>query len=237
MTRMNKNKPMVRINKYCSLNFNFDIYCKFIFLVIEPPQECFFNIHVYKKWNIRRIEKEGFVKKLSNDTHMQRCLYKAYYDYFGKETAITFKTLEYYDTISYTVTQEDDVNIDINIHVGETIDVEDNNGTESREYALIRGIFTHTANNYNKYAFFILDWYYDTGRTDNLTGCKIYGLQEPNDDQWSHIHSFHIVDRNPRVHFVHNCKANCTDHHATNNLEYLYNEFFYMVVSNTIFIY
>ena len=72
-------------------------------VVIESPQECFFNIRVYKKWNTTKIEKEGFVKKLSNDTHMQRYLYKAYYDYFGKKTAITFKTLEYYDMIKYTV--------------------------------------------------------------------------------------------------------------------------------------
>ena len=109
---------------------------------------------------------------------MQRNLYKVYEDYLGKKTAISFKTLDYYDTISYTITQEDDINIDINIHVGDTIDIEDDNGTGNREYALIRGIFTHTANNHKQYAFFILDWYYDTGRKDNLTGCKIYGLQD-----------------------------------------------------------
>ena len=198
--------------------------------MIESPHESFFNIHIYKKWNNKRIKKDGFIKKLSNENEMQRNLYEAYRHYLNRETAISYKTLEYYDAISYTVTQEDDVNIDINIHVGETIDIEDDNGTENREYALIRGIFTHEANDHKKYAFFILDWYYDTGRTDNLTGCKIYGLQEPKDDSWPHVHSFHIVDRNPHVHFVHNCKANCTDYHATNNLEYLRNEFFYMVV-------
>jgi hypothetical protein len=172
------------------------------------------------------------VKKLSNDTHMQRYLYKAYYDYFGKETAITFKTLEYYDMISYTVLQDDDVNIDIDIHVGEIIDIEDDNGTEMREYALIRGIFTHIANDNKKYAFFILDWYYNTGRIDNLTESKIYKLQESADVSWPHIHSFHIVDRIPRVHFVHNCKINYANGHASDNSEYLFNEFFYMVVSN-----
>jgi hypothetical protein len=94
---------------------------------------------------------------------MQRYLYKAYYDYFGKEMVITFKTLEYYDMISYTVLQDDDDNIDINIHVGEVIDVEDDNGTGVRKYALIKGIFTHIANDNKRYAFFILDWYYNTG--------------------------------------------------------------------------
>src|SRR5256885_2306751 len=234
MTQMNKNKLMVSINKYYSLIFNFNIDHKIIFLVIEPPQEYFFNIHVYKKWNTKKIEKEGFVKKLSNDAHMQKCLYKAYYDYFSKKTAITFKTLEYYDMISFTVLQDDEVNVDINIHVGETIDVEDDNGTGIREYALIKGIFTHIANDNKRYAFFILDWYYNTGQIDNLTGSKIYKLQESVDISWSHIHSFHIVDRIPRVHFVHNCKVNCVNGHASDNLEYLLNEFFYTVVSNTV---
>jgi hypothetical protein len=164
---------------------------------------------------------------------MQKSLYKAYCDYFGKKTAITFKTLEYYDMISYTVLQEDDVNIDVDIHVGETIDVEDDDGPEIREYALIRGIFTHIANDEKKYAFLILDWYYNTGRTDNFTGSKIYKLQKSDDNSWPHIHSFHIVDRISRVHFVHNCKTNCDahDHTLSNNSEYLLNEFFYMVVS------
>ncbi|PKK64614.1 hypothetical protein RhiirC2_97102 [Rhizophagus irregularis] len=40
--------------------------------VIEPPQECFFNIRVHKKWNTKRIEKEGFVKKISNEIQ-KRC--------------------------------------------------------------------------------------------------------------------------------------------------------------------
>ncbi|GES92542.1 hypothetical protein GLOIN_2v1483751 [Rhizophagus clarus] len=105
-------------------------------------------------------------------------LENAYRHYLNKETAISFKILEYYDMISYTILQEDDVNIDISIHVGNDIDilVEDDNGIGNREYALIRGIFTHKANDNKKYAFFILDWYYNTGRTDSLTGCKIYGL-------------------------------------------------------------
>ena len=136
--------------------------------------------------------------------------------------------------ISYTVLQDDDVNIDISIHVGKTIDIEDDNETGEREYALIKGIFTYMANDNKRYAFFILDWYYNTGRIDNLTGSKIYKLQKSNDILWSHIHSFYIVNRVSQVHFVHNCKVvNCADRdHAADNSEYLFNEFFYMVVSN-----
>src|SRR6266511_146063 len=85
---------------------------------------------------------------------MQRYLYKAYYDYFGKETAITFKTLEYYNMISYMVLQDDDVNVDIDIYVDKTIDIEDDNRTKMHEYALIKGIFTHIANDNKRYAFF-----------------------------------------------------------------------------------
>ncbi len=88
---------------------------------------------------------------------MQRNFYKAYCDYFNKETVISFKILKYYNTISYIVLQEDDVNIDINIHVNDIINIEDNNRIENRKYTIIKGIFTHTANDNKKYVFFILD--------------------------------------------------------------------------------
>ena len=62
--------------------------------------------------------------------------------------------LEYYNAISYTVIQEDDVNIDINIHVSETIDIEDDNETGNCEYALIRVIFTRIANDEKNMLFY-----------------------------------------------------------------------------------
>ncbi|CAB4430866.1 unnamed protein product [Rhizophagus irregularis] len=195
---------------------------------IESPQECFFNIRVHGKWSTEKITKEGLIKNFSNKDSMQRYLYKAYCDYYNKKTAISFKTLDYYNMISYTVLRGGDVNVDISIHVGDTIDIEDETGR--REYALIKGIFTHMANDGKKYAFFILNWYYNTGRVDNFTGSKIYGLQKSDDDSWYHVHAFHIVDQNPRVHFIHNCKSNCSINHVTDNLEYLYNEFFYIAV-------
>jgi hypothetical protein len=161
---------------------------------------------------------------------MQRNLYNAYRSYHKKRSAISFKTIEYFDAISYTVLQ-DGANIDIRIRVGDAIDIEEDDGMQSRAFAVVRGIFTHMANDEKKYAFFIIDWYYETGHVESFTGSKIYGLQESNNDSWPHIHSFHIVDRRPHVHFVHNCKTGCVgNHHATNNSEYLHNEFFYMVV-------
>lgn len=150
---------------------------------------------------------------------MQKDLYEAYNYYFNKKTAISFKNLEYYETISYTVLQEDDVNIDVNIHVGDIIDIKDDDEMENQTYAIVRGIFTHIANDRKNYAFFILDWFYNTGRTDDLTGSKIYGLQKSNNDLWFHIHSFHIVDRNPHVHFVH-----------FKTEYFLHNEFFYIAI-------
>ena len=76
--------------------------------------------------------------------------------------------------ISYTVLQEDDANVNVKICVGEAIDVQEDNETA---YAIIQAIFTHIANDNKKYAFLILDWYYDTGWVDNFTGSKIYDLQ------------------------------------------------------------
>src|SRR5437870_3976626 len=86
-------------------------------------------------------------------------------------------------------------------------------------YAIIRAIFTHIANDNKKYAFFILNWYYDPGQVDNFTESKIYGLQESNDD----IYSLNIDNQNPHIHFVHNCRANCINGHSENNSKYLYN--------------
>ena len=95
--------------------------------------------------------------------------------------------------ISYTVLQDDDANVNVKIHVGKAIDVQEDNKTA---YAIIQAIFTHIANDNKKYAFLILDWYYDTGQVDNFTGSKIYDLQEFNND----IHSFNIIVKNPHIH-------------------------------------
>jgi hypothetical protein len=230
---MNKNEKTVRFINYYHKIIHYLIFNRFIYLLnqgIEPPQECFLDIRLHGRWNSKRVIKEGFVSKLSNEHPMQRNLYNAYRTYHKRESAISFKTIEYFDAISYTVLQ-DGANIDIRIRVGDAIDVEDDDEMQSRAFAVVRGIFTHMANDKKKYAFFIIDWYYETGRVENFTGSKIYGLQESDDDLWTHIHSFHIVDRRPRVHFVHNCKTSCVDnHHSTNNTEYLHNEFFYMAV-------
>ncbi len=179
---------------------------------------------MHGKWDSKRIKKEGVVKKLNNENQIQKKLYQAYSIYYKKETAISFKNLEYFEMISYTVLQEDDAsNVNVKICVGEAIDVQEDN---ELAYAIIQAIFIHIANNNKKYAFLILDWYYDTGRVDNFTGSKIYDLQESNND----IHSFNIIVKNPHIHFVHNCRATCTNGHSENNTEYLYNEFFYIVV-------
>lgn len=60
---------------------------------------------------------------------------------------------------------------------------------------------------------------------------KIYKLQESGNVLQPYIHFFHIVNRNLRVHFVYNCKVNCANSHVSDNSEYLFNEFFYIMVS------
>ena len=85
---------------------------------------------------------------------MQQNLYNAYCVYYQKKSAISFKAIEYFDAISYIVLQEDDANIDIKIRVGDAIDIEEDNGLESRAYVIIRGIFTHMANNEKSMLFY-----------------------------------------------------------------------------------
>ena len=46
-----------------------------------------------------------------------------YSTYYKKETAISFKNLEYFEMISYTVLQDDDANVNVKIHVSKAINV------------------------------------------------------------------------------------------------------------------
>jgi len=171
------------------------------------------------------------VKKLSNEYLIQWNFYNAYYIYHKKKSAISFKFIEYFDVISYNILQDDGANTNIKIRIGDAIDIEEDNEIKSHAYAIIWGIFTHIANDRKRYTFLIIDWYYDTGHVENFTESKIYDLQESDDDLWSHIHSFHIIDQKSCIHFIYNCKASyVNDHHIIDNLEYLHNEFFYMAV-------
>ncbi len=83
----------------------------------------------------------------------------------------------------------------------------------------------------NNNPFLLIDWFYRTRNVDTVTEFPIYGLQKSNDHSWYHLQPLIIVDKQPKVHFVHKCTSFCSEgSHDINSKEYILNEFYYLVV-------
>jgi len=83
----------------------------------------------------------------------------------------------------------------------------------------------------NNNPFLLIDWFYKNGNINLVTGFPIYGLQKSDDHSWYHLQPFIIVDRPPKVHFIHKCTNLCSEKsHDKNNEEYILNEFYYLIM-------
>ena len=157
-------------------------------------------------------------------------LTKIYRDIYQCNGAIIQCHVDYYDSISFTVLHEEDY-YDITLRVGEAIDIEDTDDSDERSYALLQAIMIHQDDYERNNPFLLIDWFYRNGNIDAITGFPIYGLQKSDDTTWFHLHPLTIVDRQPRVHFVHKCINSCLKGtHSKNNMEYILNEFYYIIV-------
>jgi len=157
-------------------------------------------------------------------------LTRIYKDLYQNSGAIIQRHVDYYNSIQFTV-KEKNIYSNITLRVGEAIDVEDTDDPDERSYALIRAIIIHQDDLGRNNPFLLIDWFYKNGRTDFATGFPIYGLQESDDLLWFHLHPLTIVDRKPKVHFVHKCTNHCSNgSHDKNNEEYILNEFYYLIV-------
>ena len=157
-------------------------------------------------------------------------LTRIYEDIYHNNGMIIQRHINYYDSVSFTVLHENYYS-NIILRVGEAIDVEDADTPDERSYALIQAIITHQDDCGHTNPFLLVDWFYRNGNNDSATGLPIYCLQESNDTLWSHFHPLTIVDRQPKVHFVHRCTNHCLEgSHDKSNKEYILNKFYYLII-------
>ncbi|CAB4391420.1 unnamed protein product [Rhizophagus irregularis] len=189
----------------------------------------FGNIRVYGLWKPSKIHKLGLSSTIS-ENNLLFDLTRIYEDIYQNYGIIIQRHINYYDFIYFTVLHENYYS-NITLRVGEVIDVEEEDNSNEQSYALIRAIILHQDDYGRINPFLLVDWFYRSGNVDSITGLPIYYLQESNDSLWSHLHPLIIVDRQPKVHFVHKCTRNCLGgSHDKNNKEYILNEFYYLII-------
>jgi hypothetical protein len=175
------------------------------------------------------VQKQGLPSVLSAENFLLD-ITRIYSDIYQNSGAIIKRHVDYYSSIRFTVRNED-IYTNITLRVGEAIDVEDMDDPGEQCYALIRAIMIHQDDLGRNNPFLLINWFYRNGKFDPITGFPIYGLQESDDNLWFHLHPLAIVDRKPKVHFVHNCTNRCSNgSHDKNNEEYILNEFYYSIV-------
>jgi hypothetical protein len=154
----------------------------------------------------------------------------SYYNYFNQDTLITNYKVTFYQQVSFEILNVDTLlKIEVKVRVGDIIDMSgasDDHEENDQWFARIAAIITH--NNYNNnYIFLIFDWfeYYDF---DSNLQCQRYKLQKGTED-WKRIHSITVIAAQPKWHFVHDCKDNCTanSHDLINNRVFYKNDYLY----------
>ncbi|CAB4491125.1 unnamed protein product [Rhizophagus irregularis] len=189
----------------------------------------FQDIQVRGLWKLNKIREQNLPSVLSAENFLTD-LTRIYIDIYQNSGAIIQRHVDYYSSIRFTV-KNGDVYSNITLRIGEAIDVENVDDPNGRSYALIRAIMIHQDDFRRNNPFLLIDWFYEKGSADSVTGFPIYGLQESDDHSWFHLYPLIIVDRKPKVHFVHKCTARCSNgSHDKNNEEYILNEFYYSIL-------
>ncbi|PKY26618.1 hypothetical protein RhiirB3_389688 [Rhizophagus irregularis] len=203
--------------------------CSEINLDIFSIHPDFQDIQVRGLWKLNKIREQNLPSVLSAENFLTD-LTRIYIDIYQNSGAIIQRHVDYYSSIRFTV-KNGDVYSNITLRIGEAIDVENVDDPNGRSYALIRAIMIHQDDFRRNNPFLLIDWFYEKGSADSVTGFPIYGLQESDDHSWFHLYPLIIVDRKPKVHFVHKCTARCSNgSHDKNNEEYILNEFYYSIL-------
>ena len=188
----------------------------------------FVNIKSHKKWNTSQIDAAGFSKRFDIDNPLYRDFSAAYSDYMEMTAAVINKGLEFYDHISYDVLDNEEVEANVHLHVGDVVDIKEEE--EENSFAIIRAIVFHKANNVNMYIFLVIDWFQVISGKDKLLNCLYYMLQKPEEMHWRCVYPVTLVDHTLNTHFVHCCTMSCMGKHGENNRCYICNDFFYNTV-------
>ncbi|CAB4433969.1 unnamed protein product [Rhizophagus irregularis] len=99
------------------------------------------DINVRLKWNKYQRNQENFTIGKHLNGYLSNELANAYAEYYNDRGAMINSKVEFYNNISYVV-KEDDCFVDVQLNVGDIVDVFEEGETEE-SYAIIKGIFTH----------------------------------------------------------------------------------------------
>ena len=122
----------------------------------------------------------------------------AYNNYFGRQAAVAHYNIDFYQHLSFTILDDDDMIIkeDIKLRVSDVVEME------------------------------LFEWF-DLINFDSIMQCNRYILQGSRDN-WKRIHPISIVNSHRKVHFVHDCSTSCTiEKHDINNKNYFKNDFLF----------
>ena len=142
--------------------------------VIATGDQYFIDVSTRKRWSRKSVQDAGL---LSDE--LRKEIFEAYKD-IGKEAALLYDNLYFYEYIVYTVKEDNGDKTRIHIRVGDIVDV-----TEEQEglaYAQVKGIILHKYNDGTLYPFFVFDWFSSTLVQHNVLQCTIYRLQGQNDN-------------------------------------------------------
>ena len=202
---------------------------------ITCMNENYINVRVrgmYKKHDLQTADLESTL----NDDLFAEIGY-AYQEQLNCIEHLASRKVKYFKSISYTIIDDDD-RIDVNLHVGDIIDVlEDISNNENTgiktiiSYARIQAIFLHTKDQL-EIPFLLLNWFISLNTNDPKLGYPCYRLQRSADQKWCRIYMVKWVDHQPNAHFVHQCqKSGCNNgKHDENNVYYVHNIFYYTAV-------
>jgi hypothetical protein len=153
----------------------------------------------------------------------------AYEEYMNKVEYIITQRITFYNSISYTVLEDDgELRANIKLYPENVVTIQEEGG---ESYAIVRAIFTHKYNDTKKRAFLLIDWLRDTQRSEPVLKCPIYEKQRFTDRRWHRVYPISIIENLPRVQFLHCCTSSCqVGFHDTTNIQYLKNVFFYKAV-------
>ncbi|KAF0540772.1 hypothetical protein F8M41_006247 [Gigaspora margarita] len=110
------------------------------------------EILIHNKWNNNKVKNAGLSKNLDIKHSFFQDLHKAFANYLNFRAALSYRNLEFYDSIMYTVLESNRNPIWLKFHIGDVVELSEE--TEGIAYAKIELIFWHKANNNQYYAFF-----------------------------------------------------------------------------------
>lgn len=106
-------------------------------------------------------------------------LTRIYIDVYQNSGAVIQQYVDYYSSIRFTV-KNVGIYTNITLRVGEAIGVEDADNPNELSCALIRAIMIHQ----DDFPFLLIDWFYEKGSFDSVTGFQFMGFQKSDDHLW-----------------------------------------------------